>query len=359
MRRIALLLSVCASAVALGPAGAQPPADAKVTLEAADQPTAEVVAEITKQLGVQVGIVGQAPEQVTLSLKDAAPDAAVAALAEALDASWLRSYVLESQPPAVPFTPDQLLAGLLHQRDSWFESLTEEQRQAIMALAMLSLQPGANRPQIAGAGLAKPLPTSTGPAPGGPFQGRFDAVRQIILPQRTETVTLHLDNVPLPQALFALMTASKFIVAAGGDLTGNVTVAADDRPLTEVVGQIAEAVGAQWRPIYLLSVPRVLSDAEMEEKIDEALQSRLAMFWSKPREERAREVDKWVGRLKQWGHMAQQTTPDGKPSMMNRALATVGPKALQWMTQYVAGLPQDRRLELKPIIQALGEALPK
>lgn len=357
MVRIALLFGACLSAAVMLPAGAQPPADAEATLEAAGQPTAEVVAEIGQQLGVQVGIVDPAPGQVTLSLKETRADEAVAALAEALGASWVRSYVLESRPPDTPFTPDQLLAGLLHQRDTWFESLTEPQRQALMAMAMLSLQPGAKRPAIPGAGVARPPEGAAGPPAGGPFQGRFDAVRQLILPQRTETVTLQLDNQPLPQALFALMTASKFVVAAGADLTGNVTLKADQQPLEQVIGEIAAAVNAQWRPIYLLSVPRVLSEAEMEQKVDEALQSRLAQFWSKPPEERAQEVQKWVGRLNQWGAMARQPGADGQPNMVKRALTTVGPKALQWMTQYAAGLPQDRRAELKPLIQALGEAI--
>jgi len=358
MTRIAFIVGACLLAVALLPAyGQPPPADIRATLEATDQPTATVIAEISKQIGAQVGLVGPGPEQVTLSLKDARPDEAVAALAEALEASWVRSYVLESAPPPVPFTPDQLMGGFTHQRDGWFESLTDEQRQTIMAMAMLSLQPGAKPPPIAGAGLAKPPPT--GAMPGAPFQGRFDAVRQIILPLRTETVTLKLDNVPLAQALFALMGASKFIVAAGGDLSGNVTLDVDKQPLEQVVAEIATAVQAQWRPIYLLSVPRALSDAEMDEKIDEALQSRLAQFWAMPRERRTEEVGKWVDRLGQWGHMARQTTPEGQPSMMNRALKTVGPKALQWMAQYAAGLPQDLRAELKPIIQALAEAIPK
>lgn len=355
MTRPLVLLLLSLLPAVLSTAHAQPPPDAKVTLEAAGQPTAEVVTDIGQQLGVQVGIVDPAPGQVTLNLKEARADEAVAALAEALGASWVRSYVLESRPPDTPFTPDQLLAGLLHQRDTWFESLTEPQRQALMAMAMLSLQPGAKRPAIPGAGVARP-PEG---AAAGPLPGRFDAVRQLILPQRTETVTLQLDNQPLPQALFALMTASKFVVAAGADLTGSVTLKADQQPLEQVIAEIAAAVNAQWRPIYLLSVPRVLSEAEMEQKVDEALQSRLAQFWSKPPEERAQEVQKWVGRLNQWGAMARQPGPDGQPNMMKRALTTVGPKALQWMTQYVAGLPQDRRAELKPLIQALGEALPK
>jgi len=362
MKPMSALLLGCVWAAVCLPAYGQPlPPPVKVTLEAAAQPTAGVVAEVSKQIGAQVGIVGPgAPEQVTVSLQDATPDAAVGALAEALGASWVRSYVLESQPPATPFTPDQLLAGLTHQRDTWFESLTDDQRQAIVALAMLSLKPGADRPAIPGAGIVRPPQNAGGPAtPGSPFQGRFDAVRQLIVPQRTETVTLQLTDRPLAQALLELMTASKFVVAAGNDLTGNVTLQAEAQPLEQVIAQIATAVGATWRPIYLLSVPRALSDTEMDEKIDEALQSRLGQFWSKPPAERAQEVQKWVGRLNQWGHMAQQTNADGTPSMMNRALKTVGPKALMWMAQYSAGLPQDLRAELKPIIQALGEAIPR
>lgn len=361
MNRVALLC-LCTTFLT-GMCIAQPPLprpDLKATLEAADQPTAAVVAEVSKQIGAQVGIVGPgAPEQVTLSLKDATPDDAVAALADALGASWVRSYVLESQPPATPFTPDQLLAGLTHQRDSWFEGLTDDQRQAIVAMTMLSLQPGANRPKIAGAGIAQPPQTGPGAGPGGPFQGRFDAVRQLILPQRTETVTLQLDNKPLAPALLDLITASKFVVAAGADLAGNVTLQAEQQPLEQVIAQIATAVQATWRPIYLLSVPRALSDAEMDNMLDDALQSRMAQFWSLPRERRAEEVQKWVGRLGQWGNMAKQTNADGQPSMMNRALKTIGPKALMWMTQYSAGLSRDQRAELKPIVQALGEALPK
>jgi hypothetical protein len=181
----------------------------------------------------------------------------------------------------------------------------------------------------------------------------------LILPGRTETVTLKLQDQPLAQALYEITSASKFIVAAGADLSGNVTLDADKLPLEQVVAQIATAVNAQWRPIYLLSVPRVLSDQEMDELMDSALQSRMGRFWALPREERGREVQKWVDRLGQWGNMAKQTTPEGQPSMMNRALKTVGPKALTWMTQYMAGLPQGQREEIKPLVQALAKAIPQ
>jgi len=358
---LTLLLCLLVVGVSLAPAQPPPPPEPKVTLEATDQPTAEVVAEIGKQIGAQVGLIGPAPQQVTVSLKEAKPDEAVATLADALGASWVRSYVLESAPPPTPFTPDQLLAGLMNQRDGWFESLTEQQRETIMALAMLSLREGAQRPKIAGAGMAKPPEQpggAAGPGPGGMFQGRYDAVRQLIIPLRSETVTLKLADKPLPQALLELMTASKFIIAAGADLAGNVTLEANQQPLEKVVAEIAAAVNAQWRPIYLLSVPRALSESEMDKQVDNALQSRMGQFWSLPRERRAEEVQKWSGRLDQWGNMARTPNADGTPSMMNRALTAVGPKVLTWLTEYTATLPQDQRNEIKPLLQALGKAIP-
>jgi type II secretory pathway component GspD/PulD (secretin) len=351
-----MLLSFCMlllSGVCLAQPVARP--EHKVTLDVTDQPSAEVMAEVGRQIEAQVAFVGpNLPEKVTLRLQDAAPDEAVARLAEALEASWMRAYVLESQPPPTPYTGDQLFDGLENQRNNWVQSLTPEQHEALVKGVLLAPRPapGETPSVMPGAGRAK--------WPAGPsaaLLGRYDAVRNVTLPQRTECVTLTLQDTPLPQALFAVTTASGFLVAAGGGLGGNITLTAEQQPLEQVIAEIAPQANAQWRPIYLLSIPRDLSAAETDQKIEQGMQRHFGQFWAKTPDARAEEVQNWVGRLGKWGEMAKQPTADGRPNMVARAIQTLGPKVLSHLVEYSSGLPPAQRKELTPLIQALGKAV--
>jgi len=359
--------------------------DTLITLKVENQPAANVAAEITKQSNVQVGIVGPCTASVTLDLQDTKLEEAIKLFAKGIEASWIRVYVIEPAPPATPYTPDQLYAGLSNQRQSWMDSLGEEGRNKLFeqwrnagvlgrfggpgpggqgqtqaAPQPPPEMPGAGRSDMprrlreeaqraAAQGGAAPQPGQGGP--GGRFGFRLDdPVGDLIIPLRTETVTLNLQDVPLQQALFELMTASGFIVAASPSLQGNITLQAENKPLEEVIAHIASAVNAQWRPIYLLSVPRQLSEEEQEQRMEQRFQNQWARFWAMPPEQRQQEIQRRVQRLTDFAERMQRD-PQLAARMRPRMQRMLGR-----MVRYVAGLTPEQRMELKPLMRAMGQA---
>lgn len=361
---------------------AQPPAT--VTIDVTEKSAAEVAAELTTQSGVQIGVVSPCAATVTLKLDGAKTEDAVKAFAEAFNASWLRAYVLEKQPPATPFTADQLLAGLQNQRDNWNDSFTDDERRQMMEDWRAAREargenaapmPGAGRSTLGrrppqGAPNAEGQPAQPGqPAQGaqpgqggGPEQrgmGLFDPVAQVILilPVRTESITLSLADEQLAQALFDLTTAGGFLVAATPDLTGAITLEAQDKPIDEVLTQIGTAVGGKWRPIYLLALPRQLTEGEQEQMMEARETRGWARFWAKTPEERKQDVERRVQGLQRFAEMARQPGQDGQPNRMAGMFQRFAPRMLNRMGRYSSTLTPEQRREISPLIRALGKAL--
>lgn len=381
-------------------------APVKVTLQVTDEPVAKVAEKLTELTGIQIGVIAPGEAKVTLDLKEVTIEQAVKAFAEAFEASWIRAYVLESRPPDKPYTPEQLIAGLENQRENWFESLSDEQRAALMEswrgtrgpregeAQAPAVMPGAGRSSLGRRGPGGPgqpgqpgqggqpgQPPVEGQAPAaaqgqggpqgqgglqGPGQGQggqrggmrlFDPVGQLILPVRSETITLELPGVPLNEAIFDLTTVSGFIVAAGGDLRGEVTLKAENKPLEEVIAEVAKAVSGQWRPLYLLSVPRELSEAEQEQRMEQRFQSRWARYWAKSPEERAQDIQQQVERINRWAEMARRPAQDGQPNRAAQGLQRRGQRMLSRLATYSASLTPAQRMELKPLMRALGAAI--
>ncbi len=427
MRRV--MLTVLATCLVLGAAhvvlAQEPQAEPKVTLDVTDQAAADVAAEVTKQSGVQVGVVSPCTATATVKVTDVKTEPAVKAFAEAIEASWIRAYVLESAPPATPWTADQLYAGLDNQRQNWFDSFSDEERgklfeqwraaggfgrgpggpgggpgqgqgpggqggpppaageapaggQPAAAAAPVEF-PGAGRSNMQrrlreearkaaeaaaaqGGQAAAGQPAAGQPAQGGPggqggrFGPRlFDPVGDLIIPVRTETITLNLQDVPLQQALYDFTTASGFIVAAGGDLTGNITLQAENKPIDEVLTQIATAVNAKWRPIYLLSVPRELTEAEQEAQMDQRFNSRWARFWAKSPVDRAKDIQQQVERITRMSERMRQAQANGQNPGGGR-FQRMASRMSQRMAKYSAGLTDAQRKEIKPLLQAMSKA---
>ena len=398
MKRMLWLVLVFCLVLAQLVAAQDAPAVKTVTLDVTDQPVADVAAEITKQTGIQVGVVLPCDAKVTLKLDGAKPEEAVKAFAEAFNASWLRAYVLEKQPPATPFTANQLLAGLENQRSNWFDSFTEEEQRAMfeqwraargdrenpappMPGAGTSTlgrgfggrggqggpggQGGAGAPagggaeaQPAQAGQQPAQPGQPGQQPGGQQGQRrgmmFDPIRQLIIPLRADTVTLTLDNQDLAQSLFDFTTCSGFILAASADLTGAVSLQAEQKPVDEVLTKIATAVGGQYRPLYLLALPRELSEAEMEQRMEQMFQSRWAKYWAKSPEDRAKDIQQQVERI---GRMAERMQQGGQNGRGAGRMQRFMPRMLNRLGKYSAGLTPAQRMEIKPLLRAIGAAI--
>jgi len=229
------------------------------------------------------------------------------------------------------------------------QRLREEARKAAEAAAAQGgqAQPAAGQPAAGQGG-----PGGQG-GRGGPRL--YDPVRDLIIPVRTETVTLNLQDVPLQEALYNFMTASGFIVAAGGDLSGNITLQAENKPIDEVLTQIATAVNAKWRPIYLMSVPRELSEAEQEAQMDNRFNSRWARYWAKSPEDRAKDIQQQVERITRMAERMRQAQANGQNPGGGR-FQRMGGRMMQRMTKYSATLSDAQRQEIKPLMQAMSKA---
>jgi len=178
-----------------------------------------------------------------------------------------------------------------------------------------------------------------------------DPISQLIIPVRTENVTLTLENVPLQQALLDLTTASGYVVAAGADLQGVVSLKAENKPINEVLDQIAAAANAKWRPIYLLSVPRQLSQEEQDARQEQRFQSGWASFWAKAPADRAKDIQQRVDGINRMADRMKEN-----PQMAQR-FQRRGGRMMQRMVRYSATLSDSQRAEIKPLLQAMGRAM--
>ena len=174
---------------------------------------------------------------------------------------------------------------------------------------------------------------------------------------RLETLTLKEDNADLQQTLLDFMTASGFITVASTDLTGAVTCALDKAPINDVLDKVASLVSAKWQPVYLLCVPRVLSDTEVEARQEQRFQGRWAQYWAKPPEERAKDLQQQIDRINRMAEAAKQPGQNGQQNGAARGLQRMGPRMLSRMNKYSAALPTAQRDEIKPMMQALARAV--
>jgi hypothetical protein len=185
----------------------------------------------------------------------------------------------------------------------------------------------------------------------------FDPVGQIIIPVRTDAISLGLKDVDLQPALYQVIYDSGFVVVAATDVTGKVTVQAEDAPLGDTLDQLAAGVGAKCRAVYVLSRPRQLTQAEVDGRMEQAFQSRMAAFWNSTPEERAQQVQRMVDGIGRFADMATQAGADGQANPASRMLQNFAPRMLSRLAGYSAGLDPTRRAELKPILKALGDAI--
>lgn len=153
-----------------------PPA---VTLSATDATVRTVTASIQEQTGVQIAVTAWTDATVSVQFDKTPLDDAMRQLAEAAEASWMRAYVLEQKPPDEPYSAETMLSVLGDVRTAWFESLSEEQRRAVMGGFGGGRNRGQGGPGQGGAppqGMqGPPQPGEAGPAAGVPQAGEAPA----------------------------------------------------------------------------------------------------------------------------------------------------------------------------------------
>src|SRR6056297_323145 len=77
---------------------------ATVTMSAEQWTAAQVAAELEEQAGIQVAVTDWTEGSVTGTLEDFTVEEAVSSLGQATTSSWVRFYMLESAPPAEPYS---------------------------------------------------------------------------------------------------------------------------------------------------------------------------------------------------------------------------------------------------------------
>jgi len=394
MQRCAFIVLVAVFTVGVLTSCHAQPADgeSKVNLSVQDAEPVAVAAQITEQTGVQVALTEWTEGTVTGSLEEFDLEEAVRSLAETLDASWIRAYILETEPPDEPYTAAELLEMLDEVRTAVFEGLTDEERGELMAAWRERIAPeeaadqpeGEGRRMRGGAGMrgfgmfggdaggpgggvaqmARPEGAGGpegGAAPageGGPRgRGDFiryeDPIRRLLLPARSDTISLDLTGASLEAAVSAFTRESCFLVVVEEGLQGEVTVQLEEAPLSEALDAIAGAAEAQWRKVYIVSQPRELTDAElaerqagMEQRREQRFERRWAEFWQSSPQERAESIQRRVDRL---SNMSERR--------LERFKARRGPRRLSRMTQYSATLSPEQRMEIKPLLQAIAKIM--
>ena len=322
----------------------------KISLNVENEPAANVAAEIAKQSGVQIAVTEKTDALVTLALADASLEEAVKALAECFEGSWMRAYVIEQKAPPTPYTAKQLADRMLLLREDWMDSMSDDER-----MALFTRWRDAWRKQREEA--AAQMQTQPTREERRRRVRMDDPIRALMFPERLQTISLNLVEAPLKQAQYAFMAASGYIALAEVGLDGVVGISVQDASLDEALDQIAAAVDAKWRRFYLLCEPKEFTDEELQARGEAARDRRWARFWAKTPEERAAEVDKRVERIQRWAERASQPAEGDRPNRRRRGLQRIGPRIMSRLAQYSAGLTPEQRLEIKPILKAMGAAV--
>lgn len=166
-------------------------------------------------------------------------------------------------------------------------------------------------------------------------------------------MTLNLVEATVKQAQFALIEASGYLVLVQMGVDGRLGIGVEEAPMDEVVEQIATDLEAKARRFYLVAQPKEMTAEEAEAAADAREAREWARFWVRTPEERAVEIQRRVQRIERMGQRAAQGGR-GAGRMERR-----GNRMLTRLAQYSAQLSPERRRELRPLIEALGRALPQ
>jgi len=404
---LAVLLALGTWAVALAQDEEQEE-EVKINLVAENQPVKDVAAEITEQSGIQVAVTENTNKDLNGTLEDKTVEEAVRLLGQGANATWLRAYIIEMAPPDLPYTAAELREKLDLVRTSFWEGMSDEERQAVYARWRERLMPpeeeqagaaaggpggqqvgpggmqgrgrggmfGFGDQEMPGGGVAdmrqlveqpgpegQPDPAAEG-GPGGPggrggfggFMRYEDDLRGLLMPARFDTISLALEEVSLADAVEAFTAESGFLVIVEDDLDGVVTLQLEEEQPEEAVAAMAEAAGAQWRPFYLLGQPRELTEPEVAQR-QQDFEQRQQQF-AQRREQRFAQM---------WGEFWQMNPQDRaqRIEQMTERIESIPPERMQRaqrrmsrmlprITDYASTLTPEQRLELKPLLQAMA-----
>lgn len=324
--RVIMLLAALLVAPLHAQDKAAPP---KVTLTLEKATAAEAAAQIGNQSGITVLTLGEITGDVALDLKDIEVEAAVKALAEAVKGSWLRAYVIETEPPAEPPTADQLADRLRAAGRDWFLRRSETELDLVQQRARE-------------AAASQPKPPQPQPQPITAGNLMIDQVDMLKGPYHFETISLQLAGLSVPEAFDQFRLQSGYPVLVEEGLEGTLTLDVKDEKLSKVLEALAGQLHAQWHVIYLVGQPREMTPDEMERRVSEGLQQAAGWFFQQPLEKRQQIMQQATDRVK-------NLSPDVKNEIRQSPWA---PRITQRVMGFVTTLTPEQRREVSPLLKA-------
>ena len=306
----------------------------KLSLDVTNQAVREVAKTLVVATGVTVLPTQTAGEATaTVKVTDAKLEDAVKAVADAIDGSWLRAYVIEpaGQEPGEE-TIDDVLERLQVAWRDWMLTCTDEELDAFRERTVAAIATGGapTPPQeTAGGGLMVDLV--------GTLQGPFHA----------EQVSLKLDAADIREALKQFTLQSGYITLLSADVTGKVTLDVTNEELPKALDAICAPANAKWRLLYIIGKPREVTPDEMEQRVMEMVQRGAEDFWKQPPEQRQQimqRITEGMGSIPPEARNAIKNSPwTGR--IMGRVM------------QFIFTLTPDQRREIAPLMQGIGKLM--
>ncbi len=305
------------------------PTDGHMGLDVTDAPVIELARCVTRASGITV-LATESTGRVGLKGDFPNVESVVRATAEAIDGSWLRTYVIEpvGQVPAEEETAADVLGRLQVAWRDWMLSRSDEELDAFRDRALAAR----------GGAVTAPQPTATGGL-------MFDMVDVLQSPFHAEQVSLKLDAVEAPEALAQFTLGCGYITLLSPDVTGAVTLDVTEEELPKVLDVLCAQVNAQWRPLYILGKARDVPPDEMEQRFTQMLEQGAAEFWKQPPEDRARIIQRITDRM-------AQVPPDVRSAIKSSPWTS---RIMGRAMQFVFTLTPDQRREIAPLLQSTAK----
>ncbi|MBM3476999.1 MAG: hypothetical protein FJX75_27330 [Armatimonadetes bacterium] len=304
----------------------------KLSLDVTDQAVTEVAKTLADASGVTVLPTQAAGEaKATVKVTDVDLEAAVTAVAEAIDGSWLRTYVIEpagesTTEPTIDIVVERLQIAW---RD-WMLSCTNEELDAFRERALAAMDGPPTPPQ----------PTATGGI-------MFDVVDTLRGPFHAEQITLKLDAADIREALKQFTLQSGYITLLSDGVTGQVTLDVTDEKLPKVLDAICAATNAKWRPLYVLGKAREITPDEMEQRLTDMLQRGADEFFKLPPDQRQQIIQRLTERM-------NSIPPEARDAIRNSPWTG---RIMGRVMQFMFNLTPDQRREIAPLMQGFGKLM--
>jgi hypothetical protein len=365
---------------AAAPAAAAPQ-DPGITWKVDDKPTTDAAAELSKMVGFDIYVTKPTDTKVTLDEQGVSVEDAIADLADAGGCSWIRAYLIEKQPGKIQYTAEQLLTILGRIRQTWTDSMTDDQMADYNSMvrdviAEMRADPFAPPAPMPGGGIAR---GQFGGGAGGGGQVTDDPIRGLLPNLRLDTVTLHLKDATVQQMQIQLLTNSGFTCVVEDELTGKTTETVVNANLWPTLTDIAKAVGGKVKPVFILAKPVVLTDDQVAARDEAQFQSTWQDFWGKAPVDRTQDIKDQAAGLNMMAQRMQQMAQGGGAGAAGGAggggffgggpgggrggagggaarITRSMPRRMSRMADYMATLNAGQRSELQPLMKAMGAA---